>query len=114
MLTSSENGKGVELPNHAELSILDQTVCADAYNSLPESHEARQTVSIVDSVICAARNNTDSCWVRQNILFLLHIFIVFYHICLCLIDSAPFILLRSTFLNNPKQSMIVTRRDRVR
>lgn len=57
-----ENGKGVELPNHAELSILDQTVCADAYNSLPESHEARQTVSIVDSVICAARNNTDSCW----------------------------------------------------
>ena len=62
---STENGVGVELPNHAELNILDQDDCAAAYNSLPVGHEARQSVAIVDSVMCAmkAENGTDSCWV---------------------------------------------------
>ena len=63
LLPLAENGKGVELPNHAELYVLDQAACAEAYNSLPEDHVARQSVAIVDSVMCAARNNTDSCWV---------------------------------------------------
>ena len=55
----------MELPNHAELNILDQDDCAAAYNSLPVGHEARQSVAIVDSVMCAmkAENGTDSCWV---------------------------------------------------
>lgn len=57
-----DNGTGVELPNHAEVNILDQDVCAEAYNSLPEGHEARKSVSIVDSVTCAIGNNKDSCY----------------------------------------------------
>ncbi|KAL3876033.1 hypothetical protein ACJMK2_033920 [Sinanodonta woodiana] len=57
------NGVGVEIPYHVQVPIMDSPECARRYAALPDSHVAKQSVSIVDSVLCAsAVNGKDSCW----------------------------------------------------
>ncbi|XP_045214354.2 uncharacterized protein LOC123564677 isoform X1 [Mercenaria mercenaria] len=57
------DGVGVELPNSAELDIVPRDECRENYESLPDDDEAKQFVSIQDSVICARADQTgvDSC-----------------------------------------------------
>lgn len=57
------DGVGVELPNSAELKIVPRTECAENYESLPDDDEAKQFVSIQDSVLCARADQAgvDSC-----------------------------------------------------
>ncbi|XP_060562222.1 chymotrypsinogen B-like [Ruditapes philippinarum] len=56
-------GVGVELPNSAELRIVPRDECRNIYESLPDDHEAKQFVSIQESVICARADRTgvDAC-----------------------------------------------------
>lgn len=59
----SQDGVGVELPNSAELNIVPRAECAENYASLPDDDEAKQFVSIQESVLCARADEVgvDSC-----------------------------------------------------
>jgi hypothetical protein len=61
-------GVGVELPNSAELRIVPRDECRNIYESLPDDHEAKQFVSIQESVICARADRTgvDACKARLD------------------------------------------------
>lgn len=64
-LTSFSVGTGVKLPLHAEIPIIHPQDCDDRYRRLPADHFAKASVSIQDSVLCAAteQGGKDSCWV---------------------------------------------------
>ncbi|XP_052689815.1 uncharacterized protein LOC128167886 isoform X2 [Crassostrea angulata] len=57
-------GTGVKLPLHAEIPIIHPQDCDDRYRRLPADHFAKASVSIQDSVLCAAteQGGKDSCW----------------------------------------------------
>ncbi|KAL4240708.1 Ovochymase-1 [Mactra antiquata] len=57
------DGVGVELPNTGRLSIVPRQECNASYDSLPSTDDAKQWISIDDSVLCARANEAgiDSC-----------------------------------------------------